>query len=78
MQCCNTDVTVGCESGERLTSLPIPRLPHPDVSSGLPERFMTCTESVKRFLPAYVMSESIFPLFDRDLSLETCLEGSTL
>lgn len=33
MQCCNSDGTIGHTSGKGLTSLPIPRLPHPDVSA---------------------------------------------
>lgn len=52
MQCCNIDVTIGNTSGTGLTSLPVPRLPHPDVSAGVLGSFNTWTKFEKRFLPA--------------------------
>ena len=52
MQCGYTDVTVGGTRGKGLTSLPVPRLPHPNVSTGVSTGLGTSTECAKRFLPA--------------------------
>lgn len=52
MQCGYTDVTVGGTRGKGLTSLPVSRLPHPNVSTGVSTGLGTSTECAKRFLPA--------------------------
>ena len=52
MQCGNSDVTVRHTSRKGLTSLPVPRLPHSDVSAAILGGFTPCTETVTRFLPA--------------------------
>ena len=38
MQCCNAHGTIRYTSRKKFPSLPVPRLPHPDVSTGIPLR----------------------------------------
>ena len=52
MQFSDAHVAVGRARGSGLSSLPVSRLPDPNVSAVIPGDPGPCTEKVKRFLPA--------------------------